>query len=107
MARIGLEIAPVPVLGRLIQVVVLADELLELRLHIDDLLGGELELDNGNTGGFEVREETDFGGLQEQEGSAAAVGASCCASDAVDIVPGIIWGGVLNNPVYVRDLNWC
>lgn len=50
-------------LGALVQVVVVGDELLELGLYVDDLLGGELEFDDGDAGGFEVGEEADFVGL--------------------------------------------
>lgn len=65
MTRVRLQITPVSVLGALVQVVVLADQLLELRLHVHDLLGGEVELDDGDARRFEVRQEAYFGGLQE------------------------------------------
>jgi hypothetical protein len=98
MARVGLEIATVAVLGGFVQVVVLANELLQLRLHIHDLLGRELEFDYGNSRRFEMCEEAHFGGLEEHEGPAAAVGTSCCASDAVDVIAGIVRRVKLNDP---------
>jgi hypothetical protein len=104
MARVGLEIASITVLGGLVQVVILADELLELRLHVHDLLGGKFEFDYGDAGCFEVCKETDFGGLEEHEGTATAIGASRSASDAVDIFAGVVRSFELNNPVYIRDL---
>lgn len=98
-----MQIRPVTLLGALVEVVVLRDELLELRLHVDDLFGGELELDDGHTGRFEVREEADLVGLQEHEGAAFAVGAGC-AADAVDVVAGVVGGVELDDPVDGWDL---
>jgi hypothetical protein len=57
--EVGLE----GVLGALLQVVVLSDELLELGLDVDNLLSRELELDDGDTSGLEVGQEADFVGL--------------------------------------------
>jgi hypothetical protein len=98
MARIGLKIAAIAILGGLVQIVVLANEFLELRLHVDNLLGGEFEFNYRDAGLFEVGKETDFGGLEEHEGAAAAVGTSCCSSDAMDIFAGIIRRIILYNP---------
>jgi hypothetical protein len=44
--------------------VLAVDELLELRLNVDELVGREVELDDGNLGGLEVGEETEFLGLE-------------------------------------------
>lgn len=63
MTGVGVEVGLESVLGALLQVVVLANELLELGLDVDDLLAGELELDDGDTGSLEVRQEADFVGL--------------------------------------------
>ena len=63
MAGVGLQVAAIAVLCRLVQVVVLADQLLELRLHVDDLLGRELELDDWHASLFEVSKEADLRGL--------------------------------------------
>lgn len=52
MARVRVKVAPVPLLGALVQVVVLRDEPLELRLDVDDLFRGELELDDGDARGL-------------------------------------------------------
>lgn len=63
MAGVGVEVGLEGLLGALLQIVVLSDELLELRLDIDNLLPRELEFDNGDASGLEVRQETDFIGL--------------------------------------------
>lgn len=65
MAGVGVEIGLEGVLGALLQVVVLANELLELGLDVDDLLARELELDDGDTSRLEVRQEADFVGLSD------------------------------------------
>lgn len=96
---VGVEVGFEGVLGALLQVVVLADELLELRLDIDDLLGRELELDNGNSCRLEVREEADLVGLKEQETAALGVGASGGTADAVDVVAGVVGRIKLDNEV--------
>lgn len=83
---------------------ILRDELLELRLHVDDFLGREVELHDGDFGFFEVGEEADFAGLQEHQGAAFAVGTAGGTADAVDVVARIIWRVELYNPVYVWDL---
>jgi hypothetical protein len=73
VAGVGLETTPIAVLGGLVEIITLADELFELWLHVHDLLGGEFELDYRDTGCFKVCKETNFGRLQEYEGPAAAV----------------------------------
>jgi hypothetical protein len=60
---VGVEVGLERVLGALLQVVVLADELLELGLDVDDLLSWELEFDDGDTSSLEVGQEADFVGL--------------------------------------------
>lgn len=87
---VRLQVGPVAVLGALVQVVVLRDQLLELRLHVDDLLGRKVELDDGHAGFLQVRKEPDLGGLEEHEGPAFAVGASCSSTNAMDVVSWVI-----------------
>lgn len=65
VAGVGVQIGLEGLLGALLQVVVLADELLELGLDVDDLLARELELDDGDAGGLEVGQEADFVGLAD------------------------------------------
>ncbi|KAI6773453.1 hypothetical protein HG531_000302 [Fusarium graminearum] len=78
---VGVHVAAVTVLGALVQVVVLADELLELRLNVDNLLGGEVELGDGNTSGLEMRQEAELVGLKEHKGSTLVVAASSGSTD--------------------------
>jgi hypothetical protein len=104
MACVGLQVALVAIFCALVKVVVLRYELVELGLDVDDLFGGEIEFYNGNTGVFEVGEETDFGGLEEEEGSTFAVRATRCSTDTVDVISWVIRGVELNYPVYVWDL---
>lgn len=63
MAGVGVEVGLESLLGALLQVVVLSDELLKLRLDVDNLLSRKLEFDDRDTSGLEVRQETDFVGL--------------------------------------------
>lgn len=63
VAGVGVEVGLEGVLGALLQVVVLADELLELGLDVDDLFAGELEFDDGDPGCLEVRQEANLVGL--------------------------------------------
>lgn len=65
MAGVGVEVGLEGVLGALLQVVVLADELLELGLDVDDLFAGELEFDDGDAGCLEVRQEANLVGLSD------------------------------------------
>lgn len=76
-----------------------------MRLDVDDLLGWEVELDDWDAGLAEGGEEADFGGLEEEEGAALAVGTTSGTSDAVDVVSWIIRWVELDNPVYVGDLS--
>lgn len=100
VAGIRVEVRPVSLLGGLVEVVVFADQLLKLALHVEDLLGREVELDDGDAGRLEVREKADFAGLEEHEGAAFGVAAAGGSADAVDVVAGVIWGVKLDDPVY-------
>lgn len=89
----------VAILSTLVKVVVLADELLQLALNVDDLVGGELELHDGNAGILEILEEADFVGEEEHERAALCVGATGGTTDSVDVVAGVIRGIELDDPV--------
>lgn len=104
VAGVRVQIRSVAILGGLVEVVVLADELLELGLDVEDFGGGELELDDGHARCLEVGEEAYFGGLQEHEGATLGVGAAGGSADAVDVVAGVIWGIELHDPVYCGNL---
>lgn len=104
MARIRLQIALIGVLCAIMEVVVLCYEFLELRLHVDELVGGEFEFGDGHARVFEVFEEAELGGLEEEEGTAFGVGAASGTADAVDVVAGVVWGVELEDPVDGGDL---
>ena len=73
-------------------------------MNVDDFLGGEVELDDGDAGLPEVGEEAEFGGLEEEEGAPFAVGAAGGAPDAVDVVTRVVGGVELDDPVDCGDL---
>jgi hypothetical protein len=104
MASIRLEIRSVAILGALVEVVVLGNQLLELRLHVDNLLGRKFKLDYGHTGGLEMGEKPYFGRLEEHQRAAFAIRATRCSPDAVDIISRIIRGVELKNPINIWDL---
>lgn len=88
----------------LVQVIVLSDEFLQLRLDVDDLVRGEVELDDRNTGFLEVLQEADFRRLEEHQTASLALFASSGTTDSVDVVSGVIWGVELDNPINGRNL---
>jgi hypothetical protein len=88
----------------LVEVVVLADELLQLRLNVDNLGARELKLHHGHTGLLEVLQEANLRGLQEHQTAALAVGTTGGTTDTVDVVAGVIWGIELDDPVDSGDL---
>lgn len=104
VAGVGVEVRLEGVLGALLQVVVLANELLELRLDVLDLLGGELKLHDGHLGGLEVRQEADFVGLEEEQAAAGLVGATGGTTDTVNVVAGVVRGVELDDEVDFGDL---
>ena len=65
MTRISLQITLISVLGGLVEVVIGADELLELGLNVDDFFGGEVEFDEWHPCFFQVLEESNFARLEE------------------------------------------
>lgn len=88
----------------LVQIIVLSNELLQLRLDIDNLGGREIELDYGNTRLFEVLQESDLRWLQEHQTAALAFFASCSTADSVDVVSCVIRRVELNDPINGGDL---
>ena len=88
----------------LVQIVVLANELLQLRLNIDNLRCWKFELDHGHTCFLQVFQEPNLGGLQEHQAAALAVGSTGRSSDTVDVIAGIIRRVELDDPIDGRDL---
>ena len=105
MASIRVQVRLEGLLGALRKEVVLADELLELRLNRLDLVRGELELDDGNTRSLEVREEAHLVGLEEEETATLVVGATSRSTDTVNVVGSVVRGIELDDEVDSRDLN--
>lgn len=90
----------------LVEVVVLADELLQLRLHIDNLGSRELELHNRHTSILEVLQETNLGRLEEHQTATLAFGTTGGTSDTVNVVTRIIRRIELDNPIDSGDLEF-
>lgn len=102
--RIRVQIGPITVLCGLVEVVILANELLELRLDVENFGGGKLKLHDGHAGCLEVGQEANLGRLQEHERAALAVGATGGTTDAVDVIAGVIRRVELDDPVHGGDL---
>jgi hypothetical protein len=81
---VGVQVRSVPIFGGLVEVVVLPDELLELRLDAGEFVGREVVFDNGDFGGFQMGEESGFMRLQEEQGL-PLLGGSGGAADSVDL----------------------
>lgn len=90
--------------AHLVQIVVLSNQLLQLRLNVDYLLRWELELDHWHSGLLQMLEESNFRRLQEHQAAALSVRTSSSTPDSVDVVPRVIRGVKLNNPVHRRNL---
>ena len=102
MCGIRGQVAAEALLRRAVEVVVRRDQLLELRLDVDEF--GEVVLDERDARVGQVLDEADFAGVQDEEGFALAVGATGCTADTVDVVAGLIWGIELDDPVNSWDL---
>lgn len=89
----------------LVQIVVLSNELLELRLNVDDLRCREFKLDHRNASLFEMLQESDFRWLQEHQTATLAIRPTGGTTNAVNIVTRVIRGIELNNPVHGRNLS--
>lgn len=89
----------------LVQIIILSNQLLQLRLDINNLLRRELKLDHGNASFLEMLEESNFRRLQEHQTAALAVRSTGRASNSVDIVSWVIRRIELDNPVDSGDLS--
>lgn len=107
MGCVSLKIRSITILRRLVEIVVLADQLLKLTLDVDDLLRWEIELDDRDASLAEGGEEADLGRLEEEQRTTLAVGPTGGTTDAVDVVAWIIWWVELDDPVYVWNLSSC
>ena len=88
----------------LVQIVVLANELLQLRLNIDNLLSREVKLHDGYPSLLQMLQEPYFRGLQEHQTAALSVRSTGCTTNTVNVVTRVIWGVELDNPVHGGNL---
>lgn len=102
--RSFLEVESSP-LRYLVQIVVLRNQLLQLCLHIDNLLCGELKLHHRNAGVSQMLQETNFRRLQEQKTAAAAIGTSSGTANTMDVVARVIRRIKLDDPVDFGNLS--
>jgi hypothetical protein len=56
------------------------------------------------SGFFEVLEEANFAGLEEDQAFSFATDTSRCPSDAMNVVPRIVRRVYLQDPIYGRDI---
>jgi hypothetical protein len=71
--------------------IVLRNKSLELRLDVEDLVGGQLKLNKRHTSLLQKREETNLRRKKEHQTSALGRGSSC-STDSVNVVTGVIRG---------------
>lgn len=88
----------------LVEIVVLPNELFQLRLNVHNLRARELKLHHRHTRLLEVLQEADLGRLEEHQTAALAVGTTGCSADTVNVVARVIWGVELDDPVDGGDL---
>lgn len=102
MCRVRRQVTAESLLRCAVEVVVRRDQLLELRLDVDEFR--EVVLHERDASGGEVLDEANLAGVQDEEGLALAVGTTGGTADTVDVVAGLIRGVELDDPVYGRDL---
>lgn len=96
--------ALVCLLGGLVKVVVLRNELLQLRLNVSDLRPRELVLVERDLGGLQVAQKAQFLRAQNQQRVPGAGVTTSGTTDAVDVLARLIRRVVLNDPVHLRDI---
>mmetsp|Transcript_13634 Transcript_13634/g.27921 ORF Transcript_13634/g.27921 Transcript_13634/m.27921 type:complete len:229 (+) Transcript_13634:2210-2896(+) len=97
---ICLNVRTITVLGRLIKVVVLLDETLQLCLHVRNLVLRKLVLVQRDFSKLEVLEETQFRREEEKQCTPLSADSACRPPYAVNVFLGLIWRVILYNPVY-------
>lgn len=101
---VGADVGLVGLLSRLVEVIVLLYQLLQLRLNIGNLSPGELKLAQWDLGLFEEAEEAQFFRSEDEQSVASTVDPSSCSAHSVDVLLGVIWGIILDDPVDLRDV---
>jgi len=102
--RVRVQVRPVSVLRRCLEVVVLADQALEVALDVQDLVGRQFEFHQRHAGFLEQLQETDLGREQEQERPSLAVRPACRTTDAVDVITRVVRGVELDHPIHLGDV---
>jgi hypothetical protein len=82
-----------------VQVVVLLHEGLELRLHVRHLALRELVLVEWDPGVLEVPQEPELFWQEKEKRPAHPRLSARCPPNTVNVLVGLVWGVVLNNPV--------
>ena len=87
-----------------IQVVVLCDQFLKLRLNIRDLTPTEFKFIQRNISLSQVSEESKFFRSQDEKCVSFSAFPAGGSAYAMNVLPWIIWGVKLNNPIDIRDV---
>lgn len=90
-------------MANLVKIIVLPNELLQLRLDVHDALRRELKLHERNPSFFQMLQEPDLRRLQKHE-TAAFARPSCCASNSVNVISRVIRWVKLHDPINSRNL---
>ena len=101
MRGVGLQIWPVTIFGRTIQIVVLFDQFRELLLNIGQFTLWKLVFVRPNFLLLEISEEAELVLIYKKQGPSSAVSSSGCPADPMDIVIGVVGWVELNNPIDV------
>jgi hypothetical protein len=91
----------------LVEVVVLTNQLFQLRLHVDNLLGWEIKLHDWHSRFLEILQESDFGRLEEHQTATLALGTARRTSDSVNVVTSVIRRVELDDPINSGNLESC
>lgn len=90
--------------ARLVQIVILSDELLELGLNVYDALRRKFKFDDGHASFPQVLQESDFRRLEKHQTATAPVCASSRSTDAMDVVSWVIRWIELDDPIHIGNL---
>mmetsp|Transcript_2587 Transcript_2587/g.9978 ORF Transcript_2587/g.9978 Transcript_2587/m.9978 type:complete len:386 (-) Transcript_2587:812-1969(-) len=104
VGRIRVHVRPVSIPRATMQVVVLLDHALELRLNVGDFIGRETVLCHRHACFSQVLKEPELLWQQEEQGLAYTLGPSGGSPDAMDVLLGLVWRIELNDPIDLRDV---
>jgi hypothetical protein len=88
----------------LVEIIVLPDKFLELRLNVDYPLGREVKLDHRHARLLEVPEKAHLRRLQKHQTASFSVGAPRRTPNAMDIIPRVVRRIILDDPIHGRNL---